>query len=67
MITLVFLVCSPLSGECYSATSTVIYPTEDACVQDAAAIMSRVYKLQEEGKRQPEKAIYRCVDWGDPT
>ena len=67
MITLVFLVCSPISGECYSATSTVVYPTEAACTQDAVVILARNYKLQEEGKRLPEKAIYRCINWGEPA
>lgn len=67
MITLVFLVCSPFNGECYSATSTVVYPTEAACTQDAADILNRNYKLQEEGKVPPEKAIYRCIEWGDPA
>lgn len=67
MFSLVFLVCSPLSGECYTATSNVVYPTEEVCVKDAGDITARVYKLQEEGKRPPEKAIFRCVSWGEPT
>ena len=67
MITLVFLVCSPFNGECYSATSEVVYTTEAACTQDAADILGRNLKLQEEGKVAPEIAIYRCIEWGDPA
>lgn len=67
MITLIFLVCNPVSGTCYSATSQVVYPTEEVCQQDALAILERNYKLQEEGKMPPEQAIYRCINWGDPA
>ena len=67
MITLIFLVCNVLSSECYSATSTVVYTTEEACMQDAEAILSRNYALQEEGKSPPEVAIYKCVPWGEPA
>lgn len=67
MITLIFLVCNTVSGNCYAATSSVIYPTEVACTKDAEEILARNYKLQEEGKSPPERAIYRCTDWGDPA
>lgn len=67
MITLVFLVCNVLSNECYSATSQVVYTTEEECVLDAEAILSRNYALQAEGKGPPEVAIYKCVPWGAPA
>lgn len=66
MLTLVFLVCSPITGACYSATSEVVYPTEEACQQDALAILDRNLLMQQEGKSPKEKAIYRCVNWGEP-
>lgn len=66
MLTLVFLVCNTLSGECYSATSGVVYKNEASCKQDGLAILDRNNKLQQEGKSPPEKAIYYCINWGEP-
>jgi len=67
MITLVFLVCSTVSGECYSATSTTIHFQEEACISEAVAILERNYALQKEGKWPPEKAIFKCIEWGEPA
>jgi len=67
MITLVFLVCSPFTGECYSTTSGAIYSTELACQQDAADILNRNKKLEESGEIAPELAVPRCIQWGDPA
>jgi hypothetical protein len=67
MLTLIFLVCSPITGECYSSTSTIIYPTEEACQQDAMVIIDRVSKQQKEDNLPPERAIYKCISWGTPT
>lgn len=64
MITLIFLVCSPITGECYSATSTTIYPTTEVCEQDALIILDRVTKQRKEDNLPPEQAIYKCVSWG---
>lgn len=67
MISLLFLVCSTVTGECYSATSTVVYETEQACEQDAISIMERVYALQALGQHPSERAVFYCHNWGDPT
>ena len=67
MLTLIFLVCSPITGECYSATSTTIYPTEEACQQDALVIMDRVAKQQEADNLPLERAIHKCISWGSPV
>jgi hypothetical protein len=67
MVTLFFLVCNTLSGQCYPTTSGVFYKTEEACVQDALAIIDKVKKDQAEGKSPPEEAIYKCYNWGNPA
>jgi hypothetical protein len=67
MITLFFLVCNTLSGECYATTSQVIYKTEQQCQQDALRIIESVKEGQKEGLYPPEKAIYVCYNWGDPA
>ena len=67
MFSLVFLVCSPLSGSCYTATSTVVYPTEEVCKTDALDIIERNMALQKEGKMPPEQAIFKCIAWGTPS
>jgi len=67
MITLVFLVCNLVGSGCYSATSEMVYPTEQACKQEAVAIIERNRKLAEEGKVPHETALYLCVNWGQPA
>jgi len=67
MLTLIFLVCSPLSGECYSTTSTVVYTTEESCQQDALAILNRVATQRKENNLPIEQALYKCVSWGTPV
>ena len=67
MFTLVFLVCDFISGQCYSATAGVVYPTERSCEREALAIIERNLKLSEEEKTPPETATYLCINWGQPA
>ena len=67
MVTLLFLVCNTLSGECYPTTSGLIYKTEQQCQQDALTIIDNVKEGQAKGLYPPEEALYVCHNWGDPT
>jgi hypothetical protein len=67
MVTLLFLVCNTLSGECYPTTSGLIYKTDEECQQSAVEIIERVKEDQRLGLSPPEQAVYVCYNWGDPA
>jgi hypothetical protein len=67
MITLAFLVCSALNGQCFSASPELVFTNPTQCELFAEMVIIENQRKVDVGEMFPHITQYKCIDWGRPT
>ncbi len=64
MLTLTFLVCYTMTGQCVGAGPPQVFVTPVQCEMFAEALMAENKSKADAGAMAPHVARYKCVEWG---